>query len=155
MGRGGQLVLALVSWREFARYLTICMETRPVTYQLFRTIFIENDASILSTYRTIRSFVWQRRLRSNVAMFFMASTMIFILAFPTLISAMSGYDSNVASLVQDRDGNLILFNKYSRVFYVVHDGWRINQTGNYWITDERFAGMSASCLFVRQAKNIE
>jgi hypothetical protein len=120
------------------------METQPVTYQLFRTIFIENDASILSTYRTIRSFIWQRRLRSNVAMIFMATTMLFILAFPTLISAMSGYDSNVASRVLDRENNLIPFNKYARVLYVIHDGWRIEQSGSYWITDEMSQGMSTA-----------
>jgi hypothetical protein len=127
--------LAVVSWREFARYLTICMENRPVTYQFFRTIFIAKDASISSIYRTIKSFIWQRRLRSNVAMVFMTATMVFILAFPTLTSAMSGYDSNVASRVQDGENNLVPFSAYSRVLYVVHDGWRIGQDGNYWIEE--------------------
>lgn len=132
--------MALISWRQFARYLTICMESEPVTYQLFRTIFIESDASVLSTCRTIRSFVWQRKLRSNVAMAFMIATMIFILAFPTLVSAMSGYDSNVASRVLDRDDNLIPFNNFSMPLYVIHDGWRLNQSGNYWITGETSRG---------------
>jgi hypothetical protein len=148
VGRGGQLLMALVSWREFGRYLTICMETQPVTYQLFRTIFIENDASVLSTYRTIRSFIWQRRLRSNTAMIFMTATMIFILAFPTLISAMSGYDLNVASRIQDSENNLVPFNKYSRVLYVIHDGWRIEQDGNYWITDNTTQGMPIDSIYI-------
>lgn len=132
--------MAIISWREFARYLTICMESEPVTYQLFRTIFIENNASVLSTLRTIKSFIWHRRLRSNVAMAFMTATMVFILALPTLISAMSGYDSNVASRILDRGDNLIPFKNYSRVLYVIYDGWRINQSGNYWITDKTSQG---------------
>jgi hypothetical protein len=123
------------------------MDTQPVTYQLFRTIFIENDASMLSTYRTTKSFIWQRRLRSNLAMIFMVATMIFILAFPTLISAMSGYDFNVASQVEDRDGNFISFSSFSRVLYVIHDGWRIDQNGSYWITDEKYQGMSTARLY--------
>jgi hypothetical protein len=122
------------------------MDTQPVTYQLFRTIFIENDASILSTYRTIKSFIWQRRLRSNLAMIFMAATMIFILAFPTLISAMSGYDFNTESQVRDRNGNFVPFSNYSRVLYVIHDGWRIDQSGSYWITDGASQGMSTARL---------
>ncbi|KAJ8106925.1 hypothetical protein OPT61_g9216 [Boeremia exigua] len=143
VGRGGQLVLAIISWREFARYLTICMESEPVTYQVFRTIFVENDASVLSTYRTIKSFIWQRRLRSNVAMIFMTATMIFILAFPTLVSALSGYDSNVASRIQDLDDNLVPFNDFSRLFYAIHDAHRLfkNRTeedGSYWITDRQY-----------------
>jgi hypothetical protein len=60
--------------------------------------------------------------------------MIFILLFPTLASAMSGYDANVDAYVLDSDQNLFPFRDYMRIKYVVHDGWRINQTGNYWIT---------------------
>lgn len=127
--------MVVISWREFARYLTICMDDEPVTYRLFRTIFIEKDASLLSTCRIFKSFICQRRLRSKMAMVFITSTMIFILAFPTLISAMSGYDSNVASRLLDRDDNLIPFTNYTRVLYVIHDGWRIEKDGSYWITD--------------------
>lgn len=78
-------------------------------------------------------------------MAFMTATMLFILAFPTLVSAMSGYDSNVASRIRDQEDNLIPFNKYSRVLYVVHDGSRINLTDNYWITD----GISQRMLCLR------
>jgi hypothetical protein len=136
VGRGGQFLLAFISWRVFAKYLTICMEIEPITYQLFRTIFFEKDASLPSTWEIIKSFLWQRKLRSKTAMIFMVVTMIFILAFPTLASAMSGYDANVASYVPDQNRNLIAFKDFSRVLYVIHDGWRINQDGNYWITDE-------------------
>jgi hypothetical protein len=111
------------------------MEDRPVSYQLFREIFIARDASVSSICRTIKSFIWQRRLRSNAAMVFMTATMVLILAFPTLTSAMSGYDSNVASRVQDGENNLVPFDAYSRVLYVIHDGWRIGQDGNYWIKE--------------------
>jgi hypothetical protein len=81
--------------------------------------------------------------------------MVFILAFPTLISAMSGYDSNVASRVLDRDNNLIPFNNYSRVFYVLHDGWRIDPNSSYyWITDETSQGMSIARFLSRLSGNI-
>ncbi|KAJ4985482.1 hypothetical protein SVAN01_09047 [Stagonosporopsis vannaccii] len=133
VGRGGQLLLAIISWRVFARYLTICMETEPVTYRVFRTIFIESDVSILSTCRTIKSFVRQRGLRSKVAMVFMAATMVFVLAFPTLMSAMSGYDANVGSRILDLEDNLIPFSNYSRAAYMIHDASRINKTNDYWI----------------------
>ena len=63
----------------------------------------------------------------------MVATMLFILAFPTLMSAMSGYDSNVVSRVQDGDNNLVPFDKFVRVLYVIHDGWRVGKEGEYWI----------------------
>ncbi|KAF2127858.1 hypothetical protein P153DRAFT_358024 [Dothidotthia symphoricarpi CBS 119687] len=135
IGRGGQFVLAFISWRVFAKYLTLCMEAEPITYRLFRTVFLEKGASLLSTYQVIRSFLGQRRLRSKTAMAFMVVTMIFILAFPTLITAMSGYDSNVESYVPDFDNRLIQFNRFSRVLYIIHDGRRINLTDDYLIID--------------------
>ncbi|EUC44372.1 hypothetical protein COCMIDRAFT_52299, partial [Bipolaris oryzae ATCC 44560] len=136
VGRGGQVILAIISWREFARYLTICMASEPVSYQVFRTIFIENDASVLSTCRTIKSFITQRRLKSKFAMAFMTATMLFILAFPTLMSAMSGYDSNVSSRVPDPSDNLVPFGNFSRVLYFIQDGLRINKSDSLWVLDE-------------------
>ena len=143
MGRGGQLLLAIVSWREFARYLKICMENEPVSYRLFRTIFIEKDASLISTGQTIKSFIRQRKLRSKTAMVFVVATMLYILAFPTLMSAMSGYDSNVVSRVQDGDDNLVPFDKYARVVYVIHDGWRVGEPADYWIRE-----MATPCEYI-------
>ena len=66
----------------------------------------------------------------------MVAIMLFILAFPTLMSAMSGYDSNVVSRVQDGEDNLVPFDKYVRVLYVIHDGWRVGEEGEHWIRDE-------------------
>ncbi|KAH7138665.1 hypothetical protein B0J11DRAFT_588081 [Dendryphion nanum] len=136
VGRGGQFLLAIISWKVFASYLTVCMEVEPVSYQLFRTMFLENEASLPSTYRTIRSFFQQRKLRSLTAMIFIGATMIFIIAFPTLASALSGYDANVDSFVPDKNGSFVPFKDFSRLKYVIHDGWRINQGGNYLISSD-------------------
>lgn len=111
------------------------MEVQPVTYQLFRAVFLEHEASLSSTCGAIKSFIWQRRLRSKIAMIFMVLTMIFILLFPTLTSALSGYGANVESYVPDVDKSFFRFRSYRRVVYVIHDGWRINQDGNFWIMD--------------------
>jgi hypothetical protein len=141
------VILAFISWREFARYLTICMASEPVTYQVFRTIFIENDASVLSTCRTIKSFITQRRLRSKVAMTFMIATMLFILAFPTLMSAMSGYDSNVSSRVPDLSDNLVPFDNFARVLYFIQDGSRVNESDNMQVLYESWSsGTYTGCF---------
>ncbi|KAF1996170.1 hypothetical protein P154DRAFT_443898 [Amniculicola lignicola CBS 123094] len=145
VGRGGQFLLAYVSWKVFARYLTICMEVEPITYQLFRTIFFEKEASLPSTFLTIRGFIYQRKLRSKIAMVFMGATMIFILAFPTLTSAMSGYDANTGSYVPDYDnGTLLPFSSFNKLLYIVHDGYRINKTGDYQIEEDRWDSNSGT-----------
>lgn len=63
--------------------------------------------------------------------------MIFLLAFPTLASAMSGYDANVAAYLPDLDRNFMAFSDFSRVFYVIHDGWRIHLDSDFWITYQK------------------
>ncbi|KAF2794860.1 hypothetical protein K505DRAFT_360697 [Melanomma pulvis-pyrius CBS 109.77] len=59
--------------------------------------------------------------------------MTYILAFPTLVGAMTGYSANVRSFVPDRNNNLIQFNSFKRILYVIHGGWRISTTTNYLV----------------------
>lgn len=65
----------------------------------------------------------------------MVTTLIFILFFPTFASAMTGYSSIVSDFVADVDGNYVPLDKFRQAAYVIHDGWRINKTGNYYIFD--------------------
>lgn len=111
------------------------MNVRPITYQMFRSVFLQNDISLPSAYGITKGFLCQQPLRSNVAMAFMITTMGFIIAFPTLASAMSGYDANVGSYIPDYDQNFVPFSNFSQLLYVIHDGWRINETGKFWVVD--------------------
>lgn len=63
----------------------------------------------------------------------MVATLIFTLSFPTLASAMTGYNSNVADFVIDLNRSYVPLSSYKPAVYVIHDGWRINQTGNYYV----------------------
>lgn len=113
------------------------MEVEPVTFRTFRAIFIHNEASVFAIFGLIKDFGFRLRLHSRVAMVFMITTMIFILAFPTLGSAMTGYTSNVQSFVPDQDRNLVQFSSFERALYIIHDGWRINQDANYVVKQLR------------------
>lgn len=74
----------------------------------------------------IRDFIARRRLKSMTAMIFMAVTMLFVLAWPTVASAMTGYDSNNVAFVKIKDGSLIPFASFIPLLYVIHDGSRID-----------------------------
>jgi hypothetical protein len=121
--------MIFVSWRVFADYATICMKTTPVTYATFWLIFLQQEPSILSIVRLFRDFCSLKRLRSISAMTFMIFSMVFVLAFPTLNSSMSGYAVSSEAFVADLDNSLIRFAEFDVVAYVIHDGWRINKTG--------------------------
>lgn len=107
------------------------MEVQPVTFNTFRTVFLQNESLILAIPRVIQDFARHRGLQSRFAMAFIVFTMLFILIFPTLGSAMTGYSGNVEAYVPDSDNNNILFSSFRPLYYVVHDGNRVGLTDNY------------------------
>ena len=131
VGRGGQAIVAFFSWKAFSAYVRSAMETTPITYGTFFTIFLEGDASFRSTIRIIRDFVARKGLRSKVAMMCIVLNMIYMLAFPTLAGAMTGYTPASGAFVTDTEQNMIPFSSFVNVAYVIHDGPRVNLTKDY------------------------
>ncbi|KAF3043593.1 hypothetical protein E8E11_004926 [Didymella keratinophila] len=134
VGRGGQGLLAYISWQTIARYVTTSMEVQPVTFNTYRTVFLQNESLILGIPRIVRDFCKRRGLHSRFAMVFIVLSMLFILVFPTLGSAMTGYSGNVVPRVPDNSGNYIPFNNFSIVMYTIHDGERIGLSNEYHVT---------------------
>lgn len=140
VGRGGQALLAWISWKVFAFYFTAVLETGPVTYSTFRAIFIQDGPSVESVGQLMRDFTLRQRIRSTIAMGFMILSMIFVLAFPTLASAMTGYANRVQAYVPDLDRNFIRFNQFQLISHVIHDGARINLTDDFYVLDYTESG---------------
>lgn len=123
--------MAFFAWRAFVAYVTTTMETGPVTYEIFWTVFLLKDPHGVSILKLIREFSLNRGLASKIAMGFMVLSMTFILTFPTLASAMTGYQQNNKAFVSDISGNYVPFSLFSQVSYVIHDGQRVNLTKDY------------------------
>ncbi|KAH7138705.1 hypothetical protein B0J11DRAFT_23162 [Dendryphion nanum] len=135
VGRGGQSLIALISFRVFAEYLSTEMETSPITFDVYQYFFLQNFQSlIVATYCTIRDFTARLRLRSITAMVFMVATLIFMLGFPTIASAMTGYSTNLKAYIPDTDNNLVEFSRFEYVAFVIEDAGRINETQPLYIT---------------------
>lgn len=64
-------------------------------------------------------------------MAFIILTMTFVLIFPTLGSAMTGYSGNVEAYIPDSNGNNILFSSFRPLYYILHDGDRVGLTKDY------------------------
>jgi hypothetical protein len=134
-GRGGQALLGFISWRVFAKYVTVSMHTAPITFNTFRAFFLNGDTpTVLGVTRLIGDFTRRHALRSKAAMTFMIMTMAFILAFPTFGGAMTGYSANVQAFVEDRAENYVPFDSFQVLYYTIHDGDRINKTVDFQVT---------------------
>ncbi|KAI1274864.1 hypothetical protein F5Y07DRAFT_371738 [Xylaria sp. FL0933] len=131
IGRAGQGILAYCSWRTFADYATVSMETAPITYTSFIILFMESGPSVKSMFQLLRDFLAYRRLKSKVAAAWIVLSMLFVLAWPTLIAALSGYSPNTGAYVKDVNGSFVPYNEFRLLSYIIHDGQRINLTDDY------------------------
>ncbi|KAI0543541.1 hypothetical protein F4679DRAFT_568346 [Xylaria curta] len=131
VGRIGQGILAFFSWRTFADYATVSMETNPVTYKTFTALFMESGPSLMSICRSLRDFVVYRRLKSRASTAWVILCMLFVLAWPTFIAAMSGYTPKAGAYVRDVNENFVPYNEFRLLSYMIRDGERINLTADY------------------------
>lgn len=123
--------MAFISLQVFARYITACMRVAPVSYQTFYTIFVQKDASIFGIWDLTRDFCFRLPLSSRAAMVFMVTTMIFILAFPTMTGAMTGYSNNVSGFVE-YGSSWVPFSNFTGFQFVIWDASRIDLEEPYF-----------------------
>ncbi|KAI1770104.1 hypothetical protein F4818DRAFT_433974 [Hypoxylon cercidicola] len=123
----------MLSWHVFSHYVTTSMDRSPVTYQTFWVVFLHQEPTFFSILHLLRDFISFRRLSSVVAMIFMIATMIFVLVFPTFVSAMTGYTPVTKAFIQNDIDRLIPFSDFKVLAYVIHDGFRINMTTDAYV----------------------
>ncbi|KAK7582980.1 hypothetical protein V3481_012274 [Fusarium oxysporum f. sp. vasinfectum] len=125
VGRGGQTVMALVSWRVFAEYLQVSLTTKPATYSTVWLIRFQKENSAFAIWKLASGF-FKIDLASKKAMCFMIWTALFILAFPTFASSMTGYTPYNKAYVNSTTGKLVQFSEVLPVAYVIRDGDRVD-----------------------------
>ncbi|KAI1173350.1 hypothetical protein F4777DRAFT_558166 [Nemania sp. FL0916] len=136
VGRVGQGVLAYFSWRVFADYATVSMEYMPMTYSTFTIFFLERGPSPTSTWKLLKDFILYRRLKSKISTAWVLFSALFVLLWPTLAAAMSGYSPVLGAYVKDISGSLVPYNQFQLLSYIIHDGERINLTANYLVMSD-------------------
>jgi hypothetical protein len=67
-------------------------------------------------------------------MIWMIISATFVAAFPSWVSAMSGYNGRSDAFIKDKSDNLVPFFEFRYIEYVVHDGDRTNLTIDYYVT---------------------
>jgi hypothetical protein len=99
----------------------------PITYKTYQTVFIKSSLTGSSVFGFLREFIWHRALKSKTAMIWIILSTTFIVSFPTIASAMTGYSGNSKAYVRDENGNLVQWNSSSMpvVGFIIHDGNRV------------------------------
>lgn len=150
VGRGGQLCLGFMVYKTFTKSLIRIMERATVTYDTFWSINIE-PTSVQSIYRISRDVVKTASFRFRSAVVLMACSSAYLIAFPIVVGAMTGYSTNIAAFAPDHNNALIPFTDFVPVVYVIHDGSRLNLSDRYlvsgdWQSSDSTARRYDACL---------
>ena len=135
VGRGGQILLAVLSYPVIRRSLSSYMERRSVHYRVYASFAFDKISLItlasitceLLRRRKIAGRWNQKRLRLLDWHFLgLASVLVYILAFPTMISVMTGYQATFTPLVTRPDNKLLMkASELQKPIFVLIDGDRI------------------------------
>jgi hypothetical protein len=87
----------------------------------------------------IQEFSKYRPLESVIAMTWMILDATFVVAFPTLVSAMSGYKTSNEAFLRDDEGNYMAFSRLYQVDYIIQDSSRLNKLN---ITPQEIRGFN-------------
>jgi len=124
VGRGGQALLLYLSFHVFSKTLARSMEEHGVSYGTFESMAFTSP-TWTSPWVLVRDFATNRRARAKLAAAWVILASLFVLAFPTLNDAMSGYNTNVSAFMEDRRGVLLPWSDYRQVWFTIHDGERL------------------------------
>jgi hypothetical protein len=81
----------------------------------------------------------------------MACSSAYLIAFPIVVGAMTGYSTNIAAFAPDHNNALIPFTDFVPVVYVINDGSRLNLNDRYlvsgdWQSSDSTARRYDACL---------
>lgn len=139
VGRGGQMGLAWVNWRVFNEWLVYHLERYATSYKMYSVVALQTTswASLGVFAKEFLCFGeknWGRFFRW-LAMFCMFISTLYVLAFPTLMAAMTGYITTYEPYVEDYEHNLIEWEKVDEIVMSISGGDGIGfEQSDVWIT---------------------
>lgn len=114
--------MVLVAYKIFMDGLARLMEDSAVSYQLYASLTF-STTSLLSTGRAIKGVMYMKGWRGKVFLAWFATSSIYVLGFPTLISATAGYVKPSTAGFKMADSTFLTpASSALRSCYVVHDG---------------------------------
>lgn len=125
----GQAFLVYLSWKAFSVYIMASMSgpdhAYPVSYDVFWAFFMSREIGFTGIIDIIRDFVHGKSLKSKAHRVLIVLILLFVMVWPTVASAMTGYDTNKSAFIKTIDGVLVPFSHFTPVLYVIHDGERV------------------------------
>lgn len=106
IGQGGRLLLAWISYVVFMDGLARLMEISAVSYQLYASIVFETF-SLFSIWYSLRAVSACRGWRSRAFLTWFGFATMYVLGYPTLMSAATGYLNPSSTIFLSEDQGMI------------------------------------------------
>ncbi|KAJ5058261.1 hypothetical protein PSV09DRAFT_2408878 [Bipolaris maydis] len=139
VGRGGQLLLGWVNYRVFNEWLVYHMEMHFTSYKFYAAVAFETTTMGTLGVLAKEFLAFGKRTRRQffrwLAILSMLLSNLYVLSFPTLMAAMTGYITTYELFVEDREHNLIEWSKITRVTDIIHDAYRLGYDRTLIITE--------------------
>ena len=173
VGRGGQALVALILDKACTKALIRIMEKSSVAYGTYEAITLQ-PSSVWALWIMFRDFWENEGKRGRWTLLSVMTSTLYVLMFPTLTSAMTGYISTSMPLITLSDGSQRPWRDFSVLSMEIVDGQRLSKsfpqlvagfrvgnfvypTGNHTcdgvrsITDsDCWTGCSSPCTVLRQ-----
>lgn len=133
VGRGGQALLAWITYRVSSQYLAMAMRDAPVSYATYESLAFV-PPSLLRTGRLARDLLTHRGWQPRLIMLWIIMSSLFVLSFSSFVTAMSGYSSNKMAVVTTYGGASVAWTDFEAVQFAINDGSRIGEPGRLIIT---------------------
>ena len=91
IGRGGQALLAYITYHIYSKALVLIMERSSVSLEVFKAITIQGGVSIRAIFTLINDFRTNATTGAKLSICWMIIAGIYVLFFQTMSSAMTGY----------------------------------------------------------------
>jgi hypothetical protein len=104
--------------------LTMSLERTSVPVRTFEAVALQ-DPSINTLFKQIGDFLSIKGGAHRLRILWMILSTIFVVAFSTLAGAMTGYAPVTDPFLHGQDGQLVPFDSYLNVIYIVHDADRV------------------------------
>lgn len=124
VGRGGQGILVAICFLVYGKALVRSMESTSVTFGTYEAITLQSG-SITGSLKLARDLFKNPTLRAKFLIFWIILSALFVLLFPTMASAMSGYAANIDAYILTDTGDMAPYSKFNILRYVIHDAERL------------------------------
>ncbi|KAF2648792.1 hypothetical protein K491DRAFT_669993 [Lophiostoma macrostomum CBS 122681] len=130
-GRGGQILLAWVNYRVFNEWLLYHMELHQTSYKMYTAVAFQTTSMstlgvLAKEFLAFGETSWRRFFRWLGILCMLLST-LYVLSFPTLMGALTGYITTSEAYIEDSSNNLIEFSKFSGVQWIIWDSDRMGK----------------------------